>query len=399
MLVAGRRLRSSLVVAEVALSATLLVGALLLIHAVFDLQRADLGFDARGLYGVSLSMPRGMPPAERTAAVEALRDRLAAAPGVSSAIQTGRVPGGPGFTAIAAYETPEHPLSPQEANGGTELYDVPPEYFAMMRMPLLAGRTFDGGSRAANEVVVSRSLARQISPDGNVVGRRFRNAVSRSRGPDEPWQTVIGIVPDVITSLTSHDVNAQLYRPLVTTGPGSGGNASLLVRLSGPDAVTRLRQLVAPASPGNTPAEIVNVRDRIEASLAEPLFVMRILAAFAALGVALAAIGLFGVISYSVGQRTREIGVRMTLGATRASIARLVIGDGIRLALAGVVIGLLGAGAATRLVQNLLYGVSRFDPFSFGLGSVVLLAVAFVACVVPTLRATGVDPVVAVRAE
>jgi len=126
---------------------------------------------------------------------------------------------------------------------------------------------------------------------------------------------------------------------------------------------------------------------------------MRIMTIVAALGVVLAAIGLFGVISYTVSQRTREIGVRMTLGATRASIARLVVGEGVRLAVIGIVAGLAGALGGTRLIQGLLYGVPRIDPFAFGAGALVLLGVAVVACVVPMWRATGVDPVIAVRAE
>jgi ABC-type antimicrobial peptide transport system permease subunit len=144
---------------------------------------------------------------------------------------------------------------------------------------------------------------------------------------------------------------------------------------------------------------IASVRQHIDDSAAEPRFAMRIMTIFAALGVLLAAIGLYGVISYSVGQRTREIGVRMTLGASRRSIAGLVVGDGIRLALIGIAVGLVGAVAATRLIQGLLYGVPRLDPFAFGVGAVVLLTVAVVACVVPMWRATGVDPVIAVRAE
>ncbi|HET7621017.1 MAG TPA: FtsX-like permease family protein [Gemmatimonadaceae bacterium] len=126
---------------------------------------------------------------------------------------------------------------------------------------------------------------------------------------------------------------------------------------------------------------------------------MRILVVFAALGVLLSAIGLFGVISYNVGQRTREIGVRMTLGAAPSSVARLVVGDGIRRALLGTMVGLLGAIAATRLIQGMLYGVSPLDPLSFGLGAVLLLAIPVVACLAPMLRATSVDPVIAVRAE
>jgi putative ABC transport system permease protein len=124
-----------------------------------------------------------------------------------------------------------------------------------------------------------------------------------------------------------------------------------------------------------------------------------VLATFAALGVLLAAIGLFGVISYTVGQRTREIGIRMTLGATRTSIARLVISDGLRLAVIGIALGLLGATVATRLIQSSLYGVSRLDPLSFALGAVVLLFVAVGACAAPMWRATAVDPVIAVRAD
>jgi ABC-type antimicrobial peptide transport system permease subunit len=141
------------------------------------------------------------------------------------------------------------------------------------------------------------------------------------------------------------------------------------------------------------------VRQQIDDSAAEPRFAMRIMTIVAALGVLLAAIGLVGVISYSVGRRTREIGVRMTLGASRGSIARLVVGEGVRLAVVGIGAGLAGAVVATRLIQGLLYGVPRLDPFAFGAGAIVLLAVAVVACVVPMWRATGVDPVIAVRTE
>jgi putative ABC transport system permease protein len=158
-------------------------------------------------------------------------------------------------------------------------------------------------------------------------------------------------------------------------------------------------RIAASIATGNSRPVITNVRESIDQSIAEPRFFMQVLATFAALGVLLAAIGLFGVISYSVSQRTREIGVRMTLGATRGSIASLVVGDGLRLAIIGITLGLAGASAATRLIQSLLYGVSRFDPLSFALGALLLLVVAAVACAVPMWRATAVDPVIAVRAE
>ena len=166
---------------------------------------------------------------------------------------------------------------------------------------------------------------------------------------------------------------------------------TLLVRLKSERPLVLLKQLTALVSSGAAKPAIANVRDSIDESMAGPRFTMRVLTTFAALGVLLAAIGLFGVISYSVGQRTREIGVRVTLGATRASIDQRDW--------RGETLGLFGATAATRLIESLLYGVSRFDPLSFALGALVLLVVAVVACAVPTWRATAVDPVIAIRAE
>jgi predicted permease len=409
----ARQLRSSLVVGEVALSAILLVGALLLIHAVFDLQRTDLGFDAHDLYAVSIRTPREMAPADRAAIGAAARERIAASPNVSAAIVTGRVPGTRGWKMIAAYETPEHPIAPESATEDVDTYAVPPDYFQMLRMPLVAGRTFGTASLAANEVIVSRSLAEQIAPDGSVIGMRIRNAVVRSRGgirsipgeppklvPDEPWQTVIGVVPDVTTSRVG-DSSPAIYRSLALadTAGWAMPDVTIAARANGDDAVARLRQLATSIAGDKSAVEIVNVRDEIDASLAEPRFIMRILVAFAVVGVLLAALGLYGVISYNVGQRTREIGVRLAIGATRGAIARLVIGDGIRLALVGIVLGLIGSIAAARLIQGVLYGVPRLDPFSLGVGAVVMLVVSMAACVAPMLRATALDPVAAIRLE
>lgn len=414
---AARRLRSLLVVGEVALSTTLLVAALLLVHALFGLQHTNLGFDARGLYGVAFQVPRGMQPAARAAFASEAGERMAAVPGVSDAIESGNVPGGRGFTMIAAWETPDHPRDPRDADGGTSVYNVPPRYFSMLRMPLLAGRPFDEGSHERNDVIVSQALANQVSPGSSPVGLRIRNALVRTRSsisfnpgqkaaptPDEPWQTIIGVVPDVVTSLVQQAPDLAIYHPLALgdtapPGPFGGAPVTIIARLDNQAALPRIRQFASAMQRGGPGATVTNVRESIDASLAEPQFIMRILATFAALGVVLAAIGLFGVISYTVGQRTREIGVRMTLGATRASIARLVVGDGLRLAMIGVALGLVGAAAATRLIQSLLYGVSRLDPLSFGTGAILLLGIAVVACAVPMWRATAVDPVIAVRAE
>ena len=399
----GRRLRGALVVGEVALSGTLLVGALLLIHSLFELQRTNLGFDARELYAVSF-VPNNKQAAAARAELEArLRDPALQA-SVVEGVTIGGVPGPRSDKRIGRYETPDRPASETDATQVTDQYLVAPDYFATMRIPLLAGHTFDNGSPARHEVIISETLARATWPDGRAVGHVMRNAMSRTHGPNEhgpnePWQTVIGVVPDVATSLLDGPGHPALYQPIDSTGGvGAFGILPVIVRLRGENATSRLEQLARSVHPrGET--TISNVRDAIDGTLAEPRFTMRILVAFASLGVLLAAIGLFGVISYTVSQRTREIGVRMTLGASRGSIARLVVGDGVRLALLGILVGLAGAVAGTRLIQGLLYGVPGVDPFALGGGAIVLLAVTVVACAVPMWRATGVDPVISVRAE
>ena len=397
----SRRLRASLVVAEVALSAILLVGALLLIHAVFDLQRTRLGFDDRGLYELSVTARQPMSAAEHATLGAMLRERAAANKAVAGLTLAGNAPSPHGWQMLSLLETPERPATSADVPSGTAIEIAAPDYFSVLRMPFLAGRTFDAGSFERNEVVISTSLARQLWPSGPAVGQRFRNGLTKPDGSHEPWQTVIGVVPDVVVSLVGGSGHPTMYRPLDTQeGDGPGARSVVaVVRLAPTASAAQLASFAKSVAPPGTETSISNVRERIDETLAEPRFMMGILATFASLGVVLAAIGLFGVISYTVGQRTREIGIRMALGASRGTVARLVVGDGIRLALAGIVLGLAGAVSATRLIENSLYGVSRFDPFSFVAGAALLLLVAVVACVVPMLRATGVDPAIAVRAD
>ncbi len=367
--VGGRRLRASLVMGQIAISATLLVGALLLIHTVFDLQRAPLGFDARGLYAISGESPDFKARfIERAAEIGAI------------GVTQGNVPwggGSSGWVATAAFETPDRPGSPENSSGFVGLPRVSPDYFAILRMPFLAGHTFDAGSAARGEVIVSASVAHQIWPDGIAVGRRYHlfsdptRCVARDQCTD--WKTVIGVVPDVVFDrVRGGPANALIYRP---------GDGTLLVRVDGANALARIRQLATAVQPTGSRMLIENVGEEIDKSMAEPRFTMGILIAFAALGVTLAAIGLFGVVSHSVGQRTREIGVRMTLGATRGSIARLIVGDGIRVAAAGICLGLIGAAAATRLIAHALYGAARVDPLAFAGGAILLLVLSMIACI------------------
>jgi putative ABC transport system permease protein len=395
----GRRLRSTLVISEVALSATLLVGALLLVRSVRELERTDLGFDPRNLYEVTL------PTNDGHAAVLADQalGRARSMPDVESATLANAAFGPHSWRFLTLLETPGHERRlediPMLASWSTGLFIVPPEFFTTVRMPLLEGRAFNAQSADRHEVIISRSLTRLISPNASPLGMQIRNAVPRTRGEVEPWQTVVGVVPDAISDLAARDAGAALFRPMARNYFDGSSQVTLIVRLRRPyTAVGQLRPLTQ-LTPGGSQPTIIDIADSIRQTMAGPLFVMRILAAFALLGVVLAAVGLFGVIAYGVAQRTREIGVRMTLGATRASIARLVVGEGLRLSLFGIIVGLAGAAGVTRLIRSQLYGVSPLDLYAFATGALLLLVIAAIACIAPMLHATRVDPAVAVRSE
>jgi putative ABC transport system permease protein len=268
--------------------------------------------------------------------------------------------------------------------------EIAPDYLSVMAIALREGRTFDASSAANKEVIVNEALARQLWPTSDALGRRFRVTGA--------WWTVVGVTRDAFShGLLDEKAEPAIYSPL---GSLEDGRVTLIVRApNGVDPTPALRQLAASLRPGTAIPTITSVEQSLSDSMAEPRFSMLVLATFAGLAVILAAIGLYGVISYSVAQRTKEIGIRVTLGATRSAIARLVVGDGLRLALLGVVLGLCGAMAGTRLIQAALYGVQRGDPVSFVVGAAVLMVVSTAACILPTLRATSVDPVVAVRTE
>jgi len=270
---------------------------------------------------------------------------------------------------------------------------VAPDYFSVLRMPLIAGRTFDEGSSSRAEVIVSRSLAQQLRPDGNVVGRQFRN--SRREGALQRWQTVVGIVPDILVNRLDRATRPTLYRPFPETDFGT----ALIVRLSRKDAVDVVRRFARSVHPDPLTWRVTDMNAEVEQSLAEPRFMMFVLVLFAVSGVLLAAIGLFGVMSYTLGMRTREIGVRITLGATRRNIAGLFVRDALGQAVLGTGIGLAGALGVARLIRMSFYGVQSFDTITLIVAAASMLLACLAACAGPLFRATRVDPVVAIRTE
>jgi len=260
-------------------------------------------------------------------------------------------------------------------------------------MRLVEGRTFDDSTRAGHELLVSEGFARKHWGSGSALGRRVRIIGYDGKGD---WSTVIGVVADASTGgLTDQRSDPLLYLP----DPDYYSPAVIVRTKAGANALPALRSLVASLDAHLPPPTITSVEAAMRDSAAGPRFTMALLVTFTALALLLAAIGLYGVMAYAVAQRTREIGIRIALGATRRTIARAVMSNGLMLSLAGAAAGLTGAWWASKVLEKMLYGVERTDALSFAAGAVVLLTSAMVSCIVPMNRATSVDPLIAMRAE
>ena len=392
---AGRAVRSAVVIAEVALSFVLLIGCGLMVRSFLALQRIQPGFDPNGVLTFFLPA-RGQRPEERVAFIRQLKDRLQALPGVQS------VTAGTGL-----------PLDASLANGrwGTEaaladpsLYrqaDVKailPEYFETLRTPLLAGRTFTEADNATNAklIIIDDHLAAKAFPNQSAIGKRI---VSRVITPEPEVFEVVGVM--------SH----QRHAALEVDGPdgmfftdgyfGGGAIARWAVRADGDPArlIPSVRAAIAAIDPKATPAEMQPMMTFVDNAMAPMKFAVLLIGVFSVMAVVLAGIGLYGVLSTVVRQRTPEIGMRMVFGAPRASIFTLVIGQGLRLSAAGVGIGLLMALAITQWLRSLLVGVTPTDPITFATITVLFFGIALVACWLPAHRAAGLDPTVALREE
>lgn len=245
---------------------------------------------------------------------------------------------------------------------------------------------------------MNRELARRVAPDGHAIGARVREASNRPGRPAPPWSTIVGVVNDTRMPDVRGDVAAlQLYSVI----PPQLGDVPFVVRTatSGELSAPAIKHAIASVDPGLFVRAPLSGDGYLRDGMAPTRFAMALLTAFAALALVLAAVGLYGVIAYGVAQRTREIGVRVALGARDADVARLVLGEGIRLAAVGVVLGLAGALAATRALRGLLYGVNPTDPLTFVAIALLLAGVALLASYIPARRALRVDPTEALRAE
>ena len=389
------RLRSLLVVSEMAVSATLIVGAALLVRTVINLQHADLGFDPKSLYWVPMSLPRARyeSAASRAEFFTELTTRLRAERHVR-ALSVAAVPPGSRSFSVGTFEIQGEPVNPSAAGSSfTDVNEIDRNYFDTMGIPLLEGAFFTDTSEAAGQVIVNSGFARSHWGPGGALGKRVRVAYNG----EGDWKTIVGVAGNAKTTGPGLVSTAPLlYEPLKSPGL----QEAIMIRTDGPVNLAKtVRTLVKAIDPQTPAPEVQSVEAYVSRSISRPRFTMALLTVFTVIALLLAAVGLYGVMAYSVAQRTREIGIRIALGATQAMIGRSIVRRGLAFALVGASVGLVAAYWGTRLLTKLLFGVAPLDLASFATGAVVLTVTAAVACIVPTRRALAVDPITAIRAE
>ena len=391
-----QRLRSALVIGEVALTLTLLVGAGLLIQSFRRALQVDPGFEARNLLTmqVSVNNPDGQQVANF---FEQLQQKVSSLPGVKSvAVSNGLPFGVANFPAFIIEGRPQTESKPSGIR-----YTVSPDYFQTMGIGLVRGRVFTAQDTRESQpvVVIDEVLARQYFPDEDPIGRRLKQS------PDAPGLEIVGVVRHVENQSLDRQgqVPAQFYTNFNQTPlqllPGSVRRINLLTRteVEPLSLASAVRGQVAALNKDQAVFNVRTMEQIVAQSVAARRFSMLLLAVFAAVALVLASVGLYGVMSYVVAQRTHEIGIRMALGARGRDVSWMVVGMGMKLALAGVVLGLMCALAMTRVMETLLFGVSATDPLTFVAIALLLTGVASLACFVPARRATKVDPIIALR--
>lgn len=397
----GRYLRRVLVIAEVALAVVLLAGAGLLIRSFHRLNQVDLGFNPNNLLTMRmvLPMPKYRQADTRRAFYDDLLRRVHEIPGVEAAGINTRLP--LSTSGLKFSFSIEGQTMPSDSNLPFAIYRVVnPDYFRAMGIPLQRGRVFDTRDSAESTPVflVNRRLAEQFWPGEDPTGKRLK--VGPADSPN-PWVTVIGVVGDVRQAGLYGEQMAELYAPYAQERRSWMSPRDLVVRTSG-DAASlagAVREAVWQVDK-DQPVSNVRTMDQVfAAAVSRERFQTLLLGLFAALALVLACVGLYGVISYAVAQRTHEIGIRMALGAQPGDVLRLVLQQGMTLTFAGLVFGIAGALAVTRVMSDLLFGVTATDTLTFISVGVLLIVVAFLACYVPARRATKVDPLIALRYE
>jgi putative ABC transport system permease protein len=400
---ARARLRSALVVAEVALSLVLLVGAGLLIRSFANLVATNPGFDPQGVLTTRVSLARQKyPDAERQQAVFAeMIERLRSVPGVESAAAIYPLPLG-GTTTGNTFLIEGRPAPRPSDKPSAHYRAVSPDYFRVMRTKVARGRAFterDGGG-APPVMIVNETFARKFFAGEDPLGKRVQIERAGPGGAEaQPAREIVGVVGDVRHEGLDEEAGPEFYVPYAQA-PESAMNLVVREAVGGASGIgAAMRAAIRQVDAEQYVPAVEPMTELVADSVARRRFNALLTGLFAAVALVLAAVGIFGVTSYTVAQRTHEIGVRMALGARPASVLRMILGQGLRLILCGVALGLAASFALTRVLAGLLYGVRPTDAVTFVGIPVLLTAVAMLACYLPARRATKVDPMVALRYE
>lgn len=390
------RLRSGLVIGEVALALILLVGAGLLITSYLRLSQVDPGFDTHNLLSFSLDLPS--PPyndAAQANFINQLLPRLQKLSGVRSAAADWTLPFS-GEIDSAGVDFEGRTFAPGYTPS-IRVDGVTPGYFRTMGIPLLQGRTFTNRDTPSSlpVVIVNEALARKYYPNESAIGKRIRPSISATSAT--PWREIVGVVGNTKLGGLAESFQPEYYLPFAQFSVFS----TIVLRTRGKPLtmIPAVRTVIASMDRNVPVYDVSTMENYLSSSIARSRFSTLLLGLFGALALLLAVVGIYGVVSYSVSQRTHEIGIRMAIGAGRADVLQLIIGKGMLLAVVGVGLGIIGALALTRSISSLLYSVKPADPVTFAAVSLILIAVAFVACYIPARRAAKVDPMVALRHE
>jgi predicted permease len=399
----GRRdrlTRSLLVTSEIALAVVLVGGAGLLIESYRNLQTDRLGFNPNNILVSTfccLDEAHYRTPSDTSAYYTQLFERLRELPGVESVSGTDDLPLRQFQGAGSAFEVQGRPAAEPGSEPTADFFLVEPRYFETMQIPLLRGRSFTDhdNEHSASVVLINKSLAQRLWPDQDPIGQQLRPVIG---DPSPRWYRIIGVVADAKQRGLGTEQRSTIYRTIYQS---TARYTFVLVRTH-PDPLSMaaaVKNTIASLDRGLAFGVVQTLDQQLAQSVSTQRFSMTLLALFGGLALSLAAIGVYGVTAYTAAQRTHEVGVRRALGAQPADIVKLVLGEGLRLSLVGVVVGIACALALTRVMRNLLYGVSTTDPITFFTVSAVLVGVALAACYLPARRAARVDPIVALRFE
>jgi putative ABC transport system permease protein len=397
-----QRFRNTLVVVQMALAVVLLIGAGLMLRSLWSLQRVDLGFNPRNVLTMRLSLPEAayQTPEQVVGFYQRLLERVRATPGVLSA---GAVRALPLASTIGDWGLRIEGFVPPPGTHPKGDWEIATDgYLEAMGERLVRGRSFVPADSTDGFMValINEELARQYWSGQDPIGRRFRIG----GGPDRPWVTVVGIVADVRHNGITGVVKEKFYVPH-TQWHRSTGNPiramSLVIKTSGDplSVVASIRHEIRGLDQSLPIANVRTMEEVVGSTLSTPKFTGVLLGVFAVLALLLSAIGVYGVLSYAVSRRTREIGIRLAIGAGRGQVLRMVLKNGLLLSLGGISLGIAAAAAATGLMRNLLHGVTPGDPATFAAAGLGLSLVAVLASLIPAWRATRVDPVRALKAE